>query len=487
MENVTGNDMSSSGPEDRKTPGAAPLLGDLNLESLGELGTSVILIRNLATELVNAVEHVRSAGTSVWNALNLLRYPDSDASAGSSSPLGSVGGLLGGQAAGRGALDDLLDPLGAVGRAAGATDIRPLLNFPTGTTSPPSAQQATESSSSARESASEPGAWNPFSAVTDAVNDVLGGARRQEKQPSASEQSSSQSKSGTATANGDPSSGANGAATDTRESSATATPPPSGADKPPSSVRPPDNLLAAVLGSNPATEVLGRAIGTVTQPVEPVIDQVGEGLRQVATAPWTGVRDVVDKVVGTGARDETDALRKRGNALIRTSYKPELQRRDVHPSFSRILDELLPDEARILRFLAVAGLQPLLDVRTKTLFQVGSVLLAGDVSMVASMAGCHWPDRDHHYFANLERLGLIDLSREPVDDYRRYALLEVQPPALHAIESGEKTITIYRSIALTAFGQQFIEVCTNTEGYNAGGWDTDGRQDRIRGEEKKHA
>jgi NADH:ubiquinone oxidoreductase subunit E len=65
--------------------------------------------------------------------------------------------------------------------------------------------------------------------------------------------------------------------------------------------------------------------------------------------------------------------------------------------------------------------------------------------------------------------------------------LEVQPPALHAIESGEKTITIYRSIALTAFGQQFIEVCTNTEGYNAGGWDTDGRQDRIRGEEKKHA
>ena len=118
MEDVTGNDMSSSGPEDRKTPGAAPLLGDLNLESLGELGTSVILIRNLATELVNAVEQMRSAGTSVWNALNLLRYPASDAPAGSSGPLGSVGGLLGGQAAGRGAFDDLLNPLDAVGRAA---------------------------------------------------------------------------------------------------------------------------------------------------------------------------------------------------------------------------------------------------------------------------------------------------------------------------------------------------------------------------------
>jgi Abortive infection alpha len=462
-------------------PGAAPLLGDLNLESLSELGASVILIRNLATELVDAVEHLRSAGTGVWNALNLLRYPDdsSDARAESASPSGSVGGLLSGNAAGCGSVADLLNPLGVVGRAAGASDIQRLLNFPTGATSPPRTQQATEPSGSAAESASEPGSWNPFTAVTDAVNEVLGGARRQENQQSASEQSSSQPNSGTATANGDPSSDA-GAASDTRASSATATPPAPQANKSASTVRPPDNLLSALLGSNPATDVLGRAIGSATQPVQPVIEQVGEGLRQVATAPWTGVRDVVDKVV-TGGRDETDSLRKRGNKLIRISYKPELQRRDVHPSFSHILDELLPDEARIVRFLGVAGTQPMIDVRTKTLFQIGSVLLVGGVSMVASMAGCHWPDRDQHYFANLNRLGLIDLSPEPVDDYRRYALLEVQPVALHAIENASKAITIYRSIRLTAFGRQFIEVCINTEGYNAGGWDTDGRQDKIRG------
>ncbi|PIB79113.1 DUF4393 domain-containing protein [Mycobacterium celatum] len=424
--------MSTPSPEDRNKPGSVPPLGDLNLDSLGESGASVILIRNLATEVVNAVEHLRSAATNVWNALELLRYPDGagDASA----------GLLGGAAAGRSPVDDLLNPLGAVGRAAGVTDIRRLLNFQTGSTSAPPTERATAS-----ESVNEPGLWNPFAAVSDAVNEVVGTPGR--------EQPTSPSTSDPATANG---------------------------KSAPSAATQPDNLVSAVLGRNPATDVLGRVIGAATEPVQPVVEQVGEGLRQVATAPLTGVRDVIDKVVGP--RDEIDALRKRGNALIRISYKPELQRRDVHPSFSRILDELLPDEARILRFLAVAGTQPLLDVRTKTLFQVGSVLLAGDVSMVASMAGCHWPDRDHHYFANLERLGLIDLSREPVDDYRRYALLEVQPAALHAIESGQKTITIYRSIALTAFGRQFIDACIDTEGYNAGGWDTDGRQDKIRGQ-----
>jgi hypothetical protein len=301
-------------------------------------------------------------------------------------------------------------------------------------------------------SADGTGSLNPLTAVTDALGDVLGAARGR-----SSARDKEQSIGDSAN-----------------------TPPPastSDGDTPTPAVRLPNEPSTGILGANPLTEMVGKVIDTAAKPV-------GEGLRQaqrIATAPIAGITDVVEKVAGRGARDETDALRRRGNALIRISYQPELQRRDVHPSFSHILDELLPDEARILRFLGVAGAQPMIDVRTKTLLQIGSVLLVGGVSVVASMAGCHWPDRDQHYFANLSRLGLVDLSREPVDDYRRYALLEVQPVALHAIENVPKAITIYRSITLTAFGRQFIDVCINTAGYNAGGWDTDGRQDKIRG------
>lgn len=239
---------------------------------------------------------------------------------------------------------------------------------------------------------------------------------------------------------------------------------------------------ASDLSGIPGTDVLG-AVANAS--LKPVLDGVGQGLQTADVVTGGALREVTDvvaRVINPRVPAEAaEVLRHRGSALVRSSYKPELQRRDVHPSFSRIIDELVPDEARILRFLCVAGTQPVIDVRTKTWFQIGSELVTSGISMLAPMAGCLWHDRDQHYFANLHRLGLIDVSNEPVDDYRRYALLEVQPAAVAAIESVPKAVTIYRSVALTAFGLQFVEVCIDCDGYTAGGWDTDGRQDKIKG------
>jgi hypothetical protein len=437
--------MSRRTPEDDAESASTLSADNPSLESLAELGASMLLLRNAATEVVSAVEHARSAATSLWDALNYLSDSNSvagDASAALPDRTGNVTRLLGGRVASGGTGGDSANPLGVVGQIF---------------------SRATSAGGTVPS--------NPVTAMTDALTDVLGAAGGR---------SSARGKEQSASDRPQPAD--NGGSV--------AHPPPatSVAESPTSSSPKPTSLVTGILGANPLTDMAGKVIDAAAKPV---VDQVGEGLRQaqrIATAPLAGVgdvlEDVLEKVVGSGTRDETEALRKRGNKLIRISYKPELQRRDVHPSFSHILDELLPDEARIVRFLGVAGAQPMIDVRTKTLFQIGSVLLVGGVSMVASMAGCHWSDRDQHYFANLNRLGLVDLSPEPVADYRRYALLEVQPVALHAIEGVPKAITIYRSIGLTAFGSQFIEVCINTEGYNAGGWDTDGRQDKIRG--KRH-
>ncbi|MFH5210057.1 Abi-alpha family protein [Antrihabitans sp. NCIMB 15449] len=205
-------------------------------------------------------------------------------------------------------------------------------------------------------------------------------------------------------------------------------------------------------------------------------------LSKLLDAVSIGPRDAVKAAVALTRDLETaDDLRKRGNKLIRDSHNPESQPRRLHPAFSRIMDDLTPDEARILRFLAVAGPQPVVDVRTKTLFQLGSEQLAEGVSMIAEMASCRWPDRDYHYFANLHRLGLLRFSKEPVDDVRRYALIEVQPRALDAMARAKKSITIYRSIRLSVFGAQFCETCFDTTGYHAGGWDSDERGDKIIG------
>ncbi|TSD98110.1 DUF4393 domain-containing protein [Skermania sp. ID1734] len=195
-------------------------------------------------------------------------------------------------------------------------------------------------------------------------------------------------------------------------------------------------------------------------------------------------RSIVTPVLGAEP-DENDeemrALRKRGNRLIGISHKSGPCYRKVHPSFPLILDELTPDEARIVRFLAVAGKQPMIDVRTKSLFQVGSELIASDINMVAEMSGCRWREHDRNYFANLIRLGLVVFSPEPVDDFRRYALIEVQPKAVAAIARTKKAITIYRSIYLSDFGRQFVEVCFDTAGYHAGGWDSNERGDKTIG------
>ncbi|MDN5858530.1 MAG: DUF4393 domain-containing protein [Pseudonocardia sp.] len=186
-------------------------------------------------------------------------------------------------------------------------------------------------------------------------------------------------------------------------------------------------------------------------------------------------------------------LRQIGNTMLRTSAYAQNQPKDEHPAFAAMIASLTPDEARILRFLAVAGAQPALDVRTKTPFGIGSERLAGGMNLIAEMAGCSYPDHDHEYLANLNRLGLVRFSEEPVADFRRYSLIEAQPKVAEVMELAKKATTVYRSIYLSLFGQQFCETCFDLAGYDAGGWATDDRGDKIIGRgapkprKKKHA
>ncbi len=61
---------------------------------------------------------------------------------------------------------------------------------------------------------------------------------------------------------------------------------------------------------------------------------------------------------------------------------------------------------------------------------------------------------------------------------------------MDAIASVKSAICIYRSIYLSDFGKQFAEMCFDMSGYTGGGWDSDGRHDKILGsgppKPKKH-
>jgi hypothetical protein len=157
--------------------------------------------------------------------------------------------------------------------------------------------------------------------------------------------------------------------------------------------------------------------------------------------------------------DSELGLQMRGEMLIRRSNDVG-ENADRHPAFSRILGEITPDEARILRFLYVDGPQPSVDVRTGRPLGIGSELIESGLNMIGEMAGVSQVDRTTLYLTNLSRLGLVEFSKEQVSNPQRYQLIEAQPKSVDALKrAGRMPRTVRRSILLNAFGKEFCEVC----------------------------
>lgn len=241
----------------------------------------------------------------------------------------------------------------------------------------------------------------------------------------------------------------------------------------------PATLRAALPGlarvaSSSALRMASWAVDTSLETNRKVLRAVadGEPPAQVVSEIVNDWRDIVRRGLGldlqevpaaqqphtrTGASAEE--LRARGAQLLHDSADVWLED-DTHPAYARILDELSPDEARILRFLATEGPQPSIDVRTNRPLGVGSELVAGGLSMIGLQAGVRHVERTQAELGNLERLGLIWFSREQVSDPARYQVVEVQPDVQDAMKrAGRSPKTVHRSIHLTSFGDDFCAVC----------------------------
>jgi predicted transcriptional regulator len=151
-------------------------------------------------------------------------------------------------------------------------------------------------------------------------------------------------------------------------------------------------------------------------------------------------------------------LRERGERLLAESADVNYEQ-GSHPAYARMLSELAPDEARILRLIAQKGPQPAVDVRAGFAFVPGSRLIAQGFSMIGAEAGCRFTDQVPAYLSNLNRLGLIWFSREAVRDRGRYQVLEVQPEVMEALkEAGRFSHVVRRSIRMTPLGDDFCAV-----------------------------
>jgi Abortive infection alpha len=191
-------------------------------------------------------------------------------------------------------------------------------------------------------------------------------------------------------------------------------------------------------------------------------DARGAAWRALGLTDQTDERGVPETIVPAGAT--THDLRARGTELLRRSNDVHVVE-DTHPAFARILSEITPDEARILRFLYLQGPQPSIDVRTNRPLGIGSELVAGGLSMIGEHAGCRNVEWIHQYLTNLFRLGMVEFSKEQVSNPQRYQLVEAQPKVADALKrAGRWPRTVHRSIHLNAFGEEFCRTCLPLNG-----------------------
>jgi hypothetical protein len=213
-------------------------------------------------------------------------------------------------------------------------------------------------------------------------------------------------------------------------------------------------LRAAITGQEPGE--LFRSTGA----------EIRERTRRVLGIPDNHPQDhavMTPEAAEAERREARKSLQERGAELLRRSADVNFDE-DSHPAYTRILEDLAPDEARILRLLAEQGPQPSVDIRSGLLpLQSTSELVASGLNMIGQEAGCRHLDDVPAYLNNLFRLGLIWFSRESLPDPQRYQVLEAQPEVANALESAGHTRTVRRSIHLTPFGRDFCELCLTGE------------------------
>jgi hypothetical protein len=261
-------------------------------------------------------------------------------------------------------------------------------------------------------------------------------------------------------------------------------------------------------GTGKVTEVV-KAVGELVDKVpiyqdaiQPAAKEVGKGLKVVAHAvnvaliPVEGliwgveqirdfVRERVEKKLENVPPDEIqqpkphiavpaiDALRYTGSEdtlselyanLLATSMDRATAYR-AHPGFVDMIKNMCPDEARIMKWLAVDEACPLVNIKSVSNKDRSYMVTHRYVSLLGVDAGCEHVPLTPNYIDNLERLGLVQIdSMSILHDDEVYKRIEEFPQIKGIIEDLNKTeerkSEVQRiGLQVTDLGKQFIRSC----------------------------
>lgn len=238
-----------------------------------------------------------------------------------------------------------------------------------------------------------------------------------------------------------------------------------------------DALQPATKEAGKSLQLVVRAVNAALSPVEGLVwgvekirdfvrDRVASKLGNVPPEdvqqpkPHVAV-PAIEALRYTGA--ESDLAELYANLLATSMDKATAYR--AHPGFVDMIKNMSPDEAKIMKFLATASAQPLINIKAVDKKDGGFQIVHRHLSLIGIKAGCQFVPLAGTYLDNLVRLGLISIpsmyfmkAEEPYKEIEEYPQVKEILDSLRKIETHNIEIE-KRKLEVTDLGQQFIRAC----------------------------
>lgn len=130
--------------------------------------------------------------------------------------------------------------------------------------------------------------------------------------------------------------------------------------------------------------------------------------------------------------------------------------------FKKILEQLTPDEARLLSALSDGSSYPVVDVYSTALVGWPRLVLA-NLSSMGRDAGAVWMEATSYYLAHLAQCGLLQFAGEEERFLIKYQILEGSSEVLQASKAiktqSRRHKIIRKTVLLSPLGRQFWQAC----------------------------
>jgi hypothetical protein len=142
-------------------------------------------------------------------------------------------------------------------------------------------------------------------------------------------------------------------------------------------------------------------------------------------------------IAAGGASRATEPLRSKLDRLLDRALEQN-SRSGRQELFHKIIDQLVPDEARIIGALSDGSVSPMLHVFARTVTGSGGDPILENAALVGKMANVSLPQMTPVYVSHLLSLGLLETGPEDPRLKDDYQILGADSAVLRALKKGKR-------------------------------------------------